>query len=164
VLNTWSKVRGPAFTPVLLNVSFIVGAAFFAERFDPPVLVLAWAVFIGGLLQLAFQLPFLWKIGMLPRWRFDLRHPGVTRVLKADGTGGVRRVGKPDLAPDQHHLRIVPRHRQRVLAVLRRPAHGVSRRASLAWPSEQSFCPACRNIMQAARPRSTASSSIGACA
>ncbi len=82
VLNTWSRFAVPAFTPVLLNVSFIVGAAFFAERFDPPVLVLAWAVFIGGLLQLAFQLPFLWKIGMLPRWRLDLKHPGVARVLK----------------------------------------------------------------------------------
>jgi len=82
VLNTWSRFAVPAFTPVLLNVSFIVGAAFFAERFDPPVLVLAWAVFVGGLLQLAFQLPFLWKIGMLPRWRFNLKHPGVARVLK----------------------------------------------------------------------------------
>ncbi len=85
VLNTWSKFAVPAFTPVLLNVSFIVGAAFFAEYFEPPVLVLAWAVFVGGLLQLAFQLPFLWKIGMLPRWRFDLRHPGVARVLKLMG-------------------------------------------------------------------------------
>ncbi len=82
VLNTWSKFAVPAFTPVLLNISFIVGAAFFAERFDPPVLVLAWAVFVGGLLQLAFQLPFLWKIGMLPRWRLNLKHPGVARVLK----------------------------------------------------------------------------------
>jgi putative peptidoglycan lipid II flippase len=82
VLNTWSRFAVPAFTPVLLNVSFIIGAAFFAERFDPPVVVLAWAVFVGGLLQLAFQLPFLWKIGMLPRWRFNLAHPGVSRVLK----------------------------------------------------------------------------------
>ena len=82
VLNTWSRFAVPAFTPVLLNVSFIVGAAFFAERFDPPVLVLAWAVFAGGLLQLAFQLPFLWKIGMLPRWRLNLKHPGLARVLK----------------------------------------------------------------------------------
>ena len=82
VLNTWSRFAVPAFTPVLLNVSFIVGAAFFAEHFEPPVLVLAWAVFAGGLLQLAFQLPFLWKIGMLPRWRLDLKHPGVSRVLK----------------------------------------------------------------------------------
>ena len=82
VLNTWSRFAVPAFTPVLLNVSFIVGAVFFAESFDPPVLVLAWAVFGGGVLQLILQIPFLWKIGMLPRWRLDLKHPGVARVLK----------------------------------------------------------------------------------
>jgi putative peptidoglycan lipid II flippase len=82
VLNAWSRFAVPAFTPVLLNVSFIVGAAFFADRFDPPVLVLAWAVFFGGALQLALQLPFLARIGMLPRWRLNLHHPGVTRVLK----------------------------------------------------------------------------------
>ena len=82
VLNTWSRFAVPAFTPVLLNVSFIVAAAFFAERFDPPVLALAWAVFVGGALQLALQLPFLARIGMLPRWRLDWRHPGVQRVLK----------------------------------------------------------------------------------
>lgn len=82
ILNTWSRFAVPAITPALLNVSFIVGAAFFAERFDPPVLVLAWAVFAGGFLQLALQLPFLAKIGMLPRWRLNFRHPGVARVLK----------------------------------------------------------------------------------
>ena len=82
VLNTWSRFAVPAFTPVLLNVSFIVAAAFFAERFDPPVLALAWAVFAGGALQLAFQLPFLARIGMLPRWRLDWRHPGVQRVFR----------------------------------------------------------------------------------
>jgi putative peptidoglycan lipid II flippase len=82
VLNTWSRFAVPAFTPVLLNVSFIVAAAFFAERFEPPIVALAWAVFVGGALQLALQFPFLARIGMLPRWRLDWRHPGLTRVRK----------------------------------------------------------------------------------
>jgi len=81
VLNTWSRFAVPAVTPALLNVSFIVGAAFFAQYFDPPVLVLAWAVFAGGVLQLAFQLPFLVRLGVMPRWRLSLSHPGVRRVL-----------------------------------------------------------------------------------
>ncbi len=81
ILNTWNRFSVPALTPALLNVSFIVGAAFFAQYFDPPVLVLAWAVFVGGLMQLAFQVPFLAKLGLLPRWRLDLSHPGVRRVL-----------------------------------------------------------------------------------
>jgi putative peptidoglycan lipid II flippase len=82
VLNTWSRFAVPALTPALLNVSFIVGGAVAAPWFDPPVRALAWAVFAGGALQLAFQLPFLARIGMLPRWRLNLSHPGVTRVLK----------------------------------------------------------------------------------
>src|ERR671935_1845952 len=82
VLNTWNRFSVPAITPAWLNIAFIVGAAFFADRFDPPVLVLAWAVFAGGVLQLAFQVPFLFKLGLLPRWRFDLAHPGVRRILK----------------------------------------------------------------------------------
>jgi putative peptidoglycan lipid II flippase len=82
VLNTWHRFSVPAITPALLNVSFIVGALFFAERFDPPVVVLAWAVFAGGVLQLALQIPFLVRMGLLPRWRLDFSHPGVRRILK----------------------------------------------------------------------------------
>ena len=81
ILNTWNRFSVPAITPALLNVAFIVGAALFAEHFDPPVLVLAWAVFAGGLLQLALQVPFLVRLGLLPRWRLDLSHPGLRRVL-----------------------------------------------------------------------------------
>src|SRR2546421_775713 len=82
VLNTWNRFSVPAITPALLNVAFIIGALGFAERFDPPVLVLAWAVFAGGVLQLALQVPFLLRMGLLPRWRLDLSHPGVRRILK----------------------------------------------------------------------------------
>src|SRR5207302_2347215 len=82
VLNTWNRFSVPAITPALLNVSFIVGAAFFADHFDPPIVVLAWAVFVGGVLQLALQVPYLYRMGLLPRWRLDFSHPGVRRILK----------------------------------------------------------------------------------
>lgn len=82
ILNTWSRFAVPAFTPVLLNLSFIGFALFAAPFFDPPVKALAWAVFCGGVLQLAFQLPFLARIGMLPRFRVSLRDEGVRRVLR----------------------------------------------------------------------------------
>lgn len=81
ILNTWNRFAVPAITPALLNVSFIVGAVFFAEHFDPPVMVLAWAVFAGGLAQLALQIPALARLGLLPRWRLDFSHPGVRRIL-----------------------------------------------------------------------------------
>ena len=82
ILNTWSRFAVPAFTPVLLNLAFIGMALFAAPYFDPPVLALAWAVFLGGILQLGLQLPFLARIGMLPRFAFTLRDEGVNRILK----------------------------------------------------------------------------------
>jgi len=85
VLNTWSRFSVPAFTPVLLNLSFIIAALFFAPYFDPPIMVLAWAVFFGGVLQLAFQVPFLLKIGLVPRFRLNMQDEGVWRVLKLMG-------------------------------------------------------------------------------
>ncbi len=82
ILNTWSRFAVPAFTPVLLNLSFIGMALFAAPYFDQPVVALGWAVVLGGALQLAFQLPSLKRIGMLPRFSVDWRDEGVRRILK----------------------------------------------------------------------------------
>src|SRR5215207_2388428 len=85
ILNTYGRFAIPAFTPTLLNVAFIVFALWLAPLFDPPVMALAWAVLAGGVLQLGFQLPYLRRIGMLPRLRWKLRHPGVGRVIRQMG-------------------------------------------------------------------------------
>ncbi len=82
ILNTWSRFAVPALTPALLNLSFIGMALFAAPWFDPPVLALAWAVLLGGVLQLALQLPALRRIGMCPRFSIDFSDPGVRRILK----------------------------------------------------------------------------------
>ena len=82
VLNTWSRFAIPAFTPVLLNLSFIAMALLAAPYFDPPVMALGWAVFIGGLAQVLLQLRPLANIGMLPRFSLDFSDPGVRRILK----------------------------------------------------------------------------------
>jgi putative peptidoglycan lipid II flippase len=63
----------------------IVAVLFFAEHFAEPIKVLAWAVFIGGFLQLMFQIPFLRQIGLLPRWEFVKHDEGVWRILKLMG-------------------------------------------------------------------------------
>ncbi|MDO5356491.1 MAG: murein biosynthesis integral membrane protein MurJ [Conchiformibius sp.] len=82
ILNTFGKFAIPAFTPTLLNISFIVFAVFFVPYFDPPVKALAWAVFVGGILQLAFQLPWLFKLGFLRLPKLSFRHAAVNRVMK----------------------------------------------------------------------------------
>lgn len=85
ILNTYSHFSVPALTPVLLNLSFIGCALWLAPLMDPPVLALAWAVFIGGVLQLAFQVPFLLRLKRMPRLRFGFRNSGAWRVLKLMG-------------------------------------------------------------------------------
>ncbi|HEU0187277.1 MAG TPA: murein biosynthesis integral membrane protein MurJ, partial [Gallionellaceae bacterium] len=74
-----------AFAPILLNLCFIVGALWLAPYCNPPILALGWAVFVAGIVQLAFQLPFLKKIGMLPSFRFSLKDAGVWRVIRQMG-------------------------------------------------------------------------------
>ena len=85
ILNTWSRFAIPALTPTLLNVSFIFCALVLAPYFHPPVMVLAWAVLAGGALQLGLQLPYLAKVGMLPRLRPDFSDPGLRRILRLMG-------------------------------------------------------------------------------
>jgi len=89
VLNTWREFKIPAFTPVLLNLSSIAGSLFLAPFLKQPIYALAFAVFVGGVLQLAIQIPALIKIGMLPRIslnpKFALNDPGVRRVLRKMG-------------------------------------------------------------------------------
>lgn len=62
ILNTWNRFAVPAFVPTLLNVSMIIFALFLTPYFDPPIMALGWAVLVGGLAQLLFQLPHLKKI------------------------------------------------------------------------------------------------------
>ena len=85
ILNTYGKFVVPAFTPVWLNISFILAALYFSDLFEEPITVLAWAVFFGGALQLFFQIPFLKKMGFLPKINLDMKDKGVWRILKLMG-------------------------------------------------------------------------------
>src|SRR5665647_812118 len=85
ILNTYNKFWVPAFAPILLNICFISAALWLAPYFDPPILALAWAVFVAGFVQLAFQVPFLKKIGMLPSIRFNWNDAGMRRVIRQMG-------------------------------------------------------------------------------
>ena len=80
ILNTYERFGVPAFTPVLLNLTLIGCALWLAPRLEQPIMALAWGVLIAGVAQLLFQLPFLARMGLLPRPRFAPRDPGVRRV------------------------------------------------------------------------------------
>ena len=81
ILNSYDRFAVPAFTPVLLNLAMIGAAIFLSPLMETPIIALAWGVFIAGALQLFFQLPFLMRLGLLPRPRVDYRHEGVKRIM-----------------------------------------------------------------------------------
>lgn len=82
-LNTFKRFAVPAFTPVLLNLSFIGAALLWAPYLSSPIFALAAAVLVGGALQLIFQYLAVLRMG----WA-----PALVRPSVAFGNEGVRRV------------------------------------------------------------------------
>lgn len=80
ILNSFHKFFVPAFTPVLFNLAIICAALVFAPKAQEPAYVFAGGVILGGILQLAFQIPFVWKTGMRFRPRISFFHPAVRKV------------------------------------------------------------------------------------
>lgn len=82
ILNTYGRFAVPAFTPVLLNVCLIAAALWISPQMEQPGMALAYGVFVAGLVQLLFQVPFLAKIHAIPRPCWRPGHAGVRKVAK----------------------------------------------------------------------------------
>ncbi len=87
VLNARQNFLLPAVGTVLYNVGLIAGLipgiyfAFHGQRNDgTAVLFATWGVVIGALLQVAIQVPGLFRVGMHYTPSFDWRHPGVIQI------------------------------------------------------------------------------------
>ena len=91
VLNTWKHFTVPAATPVLLNLCMMAaawwGAPYLGRQGIEPIYAMAGGVMLGGLLQLAAQVPVLWRMGLLPRIGLSWR-----AVQSAYAQDGVRRI------------------------------------------------------------------------
>ena len=81
ILNSYGAFALSSVTPVLLNLVMIASALFLSPHFDIPIMALAWGVLIAGLAQLAVQVPALYNIGMLPRFKVDFADEGVKRIF-----------------------------------------------------------------------------------
>jgi len=80
VLNSYGRFGSPAFGPVLMNLVMIVFALWLAPLFDQPGVGLAIGVFVAGLVQLAFQWPFMMRLKVVGRVRWAWPHEGVRRI------------------------------------------------------------------------------------
>jgi len=90
ILNSFGRFFVPASTSILFNVAIIAAVTGWARDARDPALVFAAGVVIGGILQLAIQVPFLWKEGMRFTFGVSFRDPTVRRVgrLMAPGIFG----------------------------------------------------------------------------
>lgn len=82
ILNTYSRFWVAAMTPIFLSICMITAAIWISPHFHTPIIVLAWAVSIAGMVQLLFQWPFLKRLGVLQKPRINFKDPGVRKVLK----------------------------------------------------------------------------------
>jgi putative peptidoglycan lipid II flippase len=82
ILNSYNRFAVPAFTPVLLNLCLIGAALGASPYFDQPIMALAWGVALAGAVQLLFQLPILFRLGLLPRPRISKNHEGVQQIIR----------------------------------------------------------------------------------
>ena len=80
ILNVLGHFAAPAFAPVLLNISIIGSVLVIAPYLSVPAVGLAIGVLVGGVLQLALQLPVLWRKGLRLREKVQWLHPGLKQV------------------------------------------------------------------------------------
>lgn len=85
VLNSYGKFSVSAFTPALLNVTWILSILFVVPLVRGgaarQIQALAWTVFAAGAVQLAYQIPSLLRVGWRPGLDVDWRDPRVKQVF-----------------------------------------------------------------------------------
>lgn len=81
-LQSHNRFFAAALGPAVLNMGMIGGVLLLHSRVDPPILSLAIGVLVGGLAQLAVQLPGLGREGLLVTPALDMRHPVLRRIMR----------------------------------------------------------------------------------
>ncbi len=80
VLNSLGYFVVPALSPIFFNISIIAAAFIFPKISSEPVVGLAFAVLVGGFLQLISQFPLAIKQGMSFRFGFSFKHEAIQKV------------------------------------------------------------------------------------
>ncbi|NCB61310.1 MAG: murein biosynthesis integral membrane protein MurJ, partial [Gammaproteobacteria bacterium] len=80
VLNTYGRFGVSSFTPTFLNIVLIATAWWVAPGMEQPEIALAVGTFVGGLVQLLYQIPYLYKMGFIVKPKWAWHHPGVVKI------------------------------------------------------------------------------------
>jgi len=79
-LNTKKIFFIPALAPAMLNIVLILSIVLFESRSKQPITAAAIGVMVGGLVQLAFQLPSFFRNGYKLGIDTSFGHPGLKRM------------------------------------------------------------------------------------
>ena len=86
MLNSLNKFFIPSMASSFFNLGSILSGLLFAYCFSllnrEPIIGMAIGTLVGGLLQIAIQLPELRNQGFAFSWRLDLRDEGLRRIMK----------------------------------------------------------------------------------
>lgn len=83
LLNTVNIFSPSGFTPILFNLSVILGTIFLSKKMENPARAMSVGVMVGGCIQALFQLPFVLKTG----W-----HVSFTSLKKTFTNSGTKKV------------------------------------------------------------------------
>ncbi|AKM82394.1 TPA: murein biosynthesis integral membrane protein MurJ [Candidatus Berkelbacteria bacterium] len=78
ILNSHKRFLAYSLAPLIYNVSIIVGAIFFADKYG--IVAIAYAVVVGAFLHLMIQLPSAIKLGFRYQPKIYWKHWGVKRI------------------------------------------------------------------------------------
>lgn len=82
ILNTLRRYGLPASVPIFLNLAIIAAAVVaWLLHYPEPAIALALGIVVGGILQVAVQIPTLLRRGMPFGFKLGFRHPGIRRVV-----------------------------------------------------------------------------------
>jgi putative peptidoglycan lipid II flippase len=89
ILNSYHRFSLPAFTPSLLNLTWILFVVaicpLLGDTMNERIYGVAWGIFFAGLVQLGAQIPAMIKLGYRPGFRLDFKDARVIRFLKLMG-------------------------------------------------------------------------------
>jgi putative peptidoglycan lipid II flippase len=82
MLNSFNRFTIPALSPAFFNIGTIITVIVMYKWFSQPAYTLAIGVVLGGFLQLAVQLPTLWKTGYRFKFDLDLFDTGMKKIWR----------------------------------------------------------------------------------
>tara|TARA_Y100000768_G_scaffold181051_1_gene135589 strand:- start:2703 stop:4274 length:1572 start_codon:yes stop_codon:yes gene_type:complete len=85
IFNSYDRFILSGITPIFLNLSLIVFTIFASSLFVIPIVSLSYGVLVAGILQLAIQLPLMYKLGFLKIPKINFYDAGSMKIIKLMG-------------------------------------------------------------------------------